>query len=1210
MNASVLRAPLRRLRGFLILVSVLTFFALQLPLRAQLYTESSPLPNVGSYVAMSGDTLVGAGEGYIPQHQDVQTWTTSVWVRGPSGWTRQGDLQYRGGDVAINGDTIVIGDKIYARSNGVWTYQAQLAVDDTMVLAIQGDTVVQASPYDRAQSWGQVRIYVRTGTTWSLQTTLGPHGNEPERRSEELGTSVALDGNTLIAGTRGYQSYNFGAEVYVRNGSTWTYEATLILPDAGWTMDVALEGNTAAVSDPLHNRVGIFTRSGSSWTLAQTLSGAAGSSFGTRIVMKGGVLAVKRSGGFSLYTRGASGWALAQDISGPNSLDMALSERGKDFVTGAVYDTGVSIPPQIYSVPPPPAPGSGWRDFDIGAVGVAGSSSDNGATVAVRGSGADMWGGADQFHYRTESMTGDGAIIARVDAIGNGHPWSKVGLMAREDIAPAARNVLALVAAGGPVGMQVRSATADNTNFTEAPWVGAPLWLMLARKGDLFATYRSDDGNNWTPIGSATVAMPATIHVGLAVSSHDNTTLNTGTFSHLELVGLTPPSNDPPAAPSNLQAGNQTSTTVALSWSDNSSDETGFEVQRSVGDGSGAFTVVTTTAAGVTSYVDSALTPDTDYTYRVRAVRDGTFSANSNTFTVRTLSDSNPGLTSVDIGNVGVAGSTSASGNAVTLNAGGEDIWNLADGFRFYYRQWSGDGTLTAHVAALTNKHPWAKAGVMIRESLAPESANAMMLLTAENVCGLQSRPTTGAPTEFIGGDWLNAPYWVRLTRTGNVFSGYVSPDGVTWTLVGSRTIAMSSAVYVGLAACAHTTSAQTTASFDNVTLPNGAPPPPPPPPPPPSEWTQQLWGSATGSFSATSTGLTVTATGDDIWNASDSGFYAWKTWSGDGEFAVRVDSITPTHPWAKAGIMFRAGSGADAINAFAAITAGVGAIFQTRGTAGESSMMIRQDWNPGPGAWLKLKREDSYAFFAYYSVDEGASWVALGRQTLLMSGDIQVGFAVSSHVNSTSTSASFSHIRVSPAAPSHVAVTHLGPSGEVNLAWTDNAAHETGFVIEIYSQNDGRDAAFRPFMTVPAGTTNAVFTLSQGQYYEFRVRAQDGSLTSGHSNASGAETTITPTLTVQGATSTSVSLHWEARENSIGGSFITGPYSLERSTDGANFVEIAGNIRTNGSNFVYTDTGLTPNTAYYYRVRYLDNNGNTSGYGTLPGPVRTTASP
>ncbi|MGA9042380.1 MAG: hypothetical protein WB421_17735, partial [Terriglobales bacterium] len=62
------------------------------------------------------------------------------------------------------------------------------------------------------------------------------------------------------------------------------------------------------------------------------------------------------------------------------------------------------------------------------------------------------------------------------------------------------------------------------------------------------------------------------------------------------------------------------------------------------------------------------------------------------------------------------------------------------------------------------------------------------------------------------------APYWVRLTRTNNVFRAYQSPDGITWTEVDNpMTIPMAPTVYVGLAVCAHNAGVLCTAVFDNV---------------------------------------------------------------------------------------------------------------------------------------------------------------------------------------------------------------------------------------------------------------------------------------------------------------------------------------------------------------------------------------------------------
>jgi capsule polysaccharide modification protein KpsS len=57
------------------------------------------------------------------------------------------------------------------------------------------------------------------------------------------------------------------------------------------------------------------------------------------------------------------------------------------------------------------------------------------------------------------------------------------------------------------------------------------------------------------------------------------------------------------------------------------------------------------------------------------------------------------------------------------------------------------------------------------------------------------------------------------LKRAGNVFTSYVSPNGTTWTQVGTETITMNSTIYVGLAVCSHNNPVLTTATFDNVTV-------------------------------------------------------------------------------------------------------------------------------------------------------------------------------------------------------------------------------------------------------------------------------------------------------------------------------------------------------------------------------------------------------
>ena len=141
-----------------------------------------------------------------------------------------------------------------------------------------------------------------------------------------------------------------------------------------------------------------------------------------------------------------------------------------------------------------------------------------------------------------------------------------------------------------------------------------------------------------------------------------------------------------------------------------------------------------------------------------------------------------------------------------TITGGGNDIWNSSDQFQFAYRSLSGDGTITARVTGVQNTNSWAKAGVMFRNTLDAGSINAFMAMTPGNGATFQYRSSTDGSSSFGNATGYAAPYWVRLTRAGNSFTGYRSSDGVTWYQVGNTTtLAMNSAVYVGLAVTAGT---------------------------------------------------------------------------------------------------------------------------------------------------------------------------------------------------------------------------------------------------------------------------------------------------------------------------------------------------------------------------------------------------------------------
>jgi len=113
-----------------------------------------------------------------------------------------------------------------------------------------------------------------------------------------------------------------------------------------------------------------------------------------------------------------------------------------------------------------------------------------------------------------------------------------------------------------------------------------------------------------------------------------------------------------------------------------------------------------------------------------------------------------------------------------------------------------------------------AQAGIMIRETLNAGANHVYLFNYSSNLLYLTQRTTTGASStyQYLGSAAL--PYWIKLARSGNVFTMYGSLDGLNWAQLGtSQTVSMAQNVYVGLAVSSRTTSSLATASFDNVSV-------------------------------------------------------------------------------------------------------------------------------------------------------------------------------------------------------------------------------------------------------------------------------------------------------------------------------------------------------------------------------------------------------
>lgn len=183
-----------------------------------------------------------------------------------------------------------------------------------------------------------------------------------------------------------------------------------------------------------------------------------------------------------------------------------------------------------------------------------------------------------------------------------------------------------------------------------------------------------------------------------------------------------------------------------------------------------------------------------------------------------------------DIGEVQVAGYTSYNGTSYRLEAEGKGIGGKEDQLHFAYRPWTGEGSLTARVP-FPPSSGWTQLGVMMRESLEPDSAFASALLLPEKWrSGLVVRTKKGTPTVIASAQKLRRPfvekenrlmkpYWMRLTREGNTFSAFFSTDGETWKAHGSVEVPMKETVFVGLPASSQLPKVTTTVMYDRVTV-------------------------------------------------------------------------------------------------------------------------------------------------------------------------------------------------------------------------------------------------------------------------------------------------------------------------------------------------------------------------------------------------------
>jgi len=151
------------------------------------------------------------------------------------------------------------------------------------------------------------------------------------------------------------------------------------------------------------------------------------------------------------------------------------------------------------------------------------------------------------------------------------------------------------------------------------------------------------------------------------------------------------------------------------------------------------------------AFNDTNILPGTLYFYVVTAVDAAGESVKSSEASASLVAAPSTNWLTEDVG-VGATGSFSLSGSVFTIQGSGADIWNSADKFRYVFQAISGDISITARVLNMQNTAGWAKAGVMVRETLDASSQYVINFMSPANGTALQQRSGTGSSAfHFIG---------------------------------------------------------------------------------------------------------------------------------------------------------------------------------------------------------------------------------------------------------------------------------------------------------------------------------------------------------------------------------------------------------------------------------------------------------------------------
>jgi N-acetylneuraminic acid mutarotase len=961
----------------------------------------------------------------------------------PGAWTTEIRLPAPIQEVAVtalDGQVYVVGGSLsgvvsnavrsYDPVTRIWTSrQAYPGVgrDHAAIAAVGGYLYLIGGISDWPQpSVTTVNRYAPAANSW---TTVAPL---PTARGA-MGVAV-LNGKVYAAGGLTSATSVSDFTVYDPATNAWT-----VLPDMPTPRDhltgAAINGKFYAIGGRVHgqlcsplNVVEVYDPATNTWaTAAPLLTARAGHAVGSvngHIQVFGGEGSAGLCGTIKSaedYDPATDTWTELPDMLTPRHGIGGATIGTSVYLPGGATWTGSAATPvherydasAVSTSGPVPSP---WVSQDIGSVSIPGLARHDNGVFTIQASGANIWGSADSFHYVHQPLAGDGEIVARVDSIGRTHAQAKAAVMIRETPAAGSRHVILVSHPDNSLELVTRSATGGTSALLAAATMPTPLWLKLVRSGSTISAFAGASGGAWTPVGTTTLALPNTVRVGLAVTSHAASKLTSATIDHATVKAAST-GNTPPTVTLTSPANAATYTapaSISLAASASDSDGTLANVE---------FFANGVSIGRVTSppYTSSwSNVPAGSYTLVATATDDAGATTTSAPVSI-TVANPTPPTGSDEIVMRAAEQGVVLGGWAVTSDA------TAAGGARLQSPD-AGAPKLTTPLAAPTQAFELsfhADAGKAYRLWLRGKALNDNYRNDSVFVQFDRSVSATGAAMWRIGttsattvvledcsGCGLQGWGWVDNGYGTNVLGPlvYFAQTGPQRMRIQVREDGLGIDQVV-LSAVKYTTARPGLSKNDSTILQGTTEPPAAAPLP--SPWQHQDIGAVGVAGNATHEGgvFTIRGAGADVWGTSDGFHYVYQPLSADGEIVARVTSLEPVYSWSKAGVMIRSSLNANSPYAFMLVSASKGVHFQARTSAGASAVTVGTGSTSVAPRWVRIVRTGNT--LAGFESATGSTWAPIGTVTIAAAGTAYIGLGVTSHNTSNDASATFDNVAV-----------------------------------------------------------------------------------------------------------------------------------------------------------------------------------------------------